>query len=147
MTLNARQEAFCEAYVRLRVGSQAAIAAGYSAKSARVLAATLLTQPNILARVKELADQRREQLEALVLAQAEKAIRTLESVMDGEEARGGIAKVNAATAILDRSGLKPIERLEHAGPNGAPIAVQSVFAVPLQAPDAETWALEQKPHE
>lgn len=110
--LTKRQEAFAQAYTRLRVGTTAAIEAGYSVKGASVQASQLLAIPKVLARVKELADQRREQLEALVLSHAEKAVNTLEAVMDSTDSRGGIAKVSAATAILDRSGLKPIERIE-----------------------------------
>ncbi|WP_297389786.1 terminase small subunit [Acidiferrobacter sp.] len=145
-SLNARQEAFCQAYVRLRVGSQAAIEAGYSVKGARQVASTLLTYANILARVQELADEQRQKIEALVMAQAEKAVDTLEAVMDGIKAgassKGGIAAVQAANSILDRSGLKPIEKLEHGGPNGGPIPVQNAFAVPLPASDADAWAKE-----
>lgn len=151
MPLNNRQEAFCEAYVRLRVGAKAAIEAGYSPKpnSARKIASELLTHPDILARVKEIDAERREQIEAAIRNQAARALKTLVDIMDGihsERApKGGMAAVQAANSILDRSGLKPIEKLEHAGPGGAPIPVQSVFAVPTPAPDADTWALEHAP--
>lgn len=110
--LTKRQEAFAQAYTRLRVGTTAAIEAGYSVKGASVQASQLLAIPKVLARVKELADQRREQLEALVLSHADKAIQTLDSVMAGTLKGGGMAAVMAANSVLDRSGLKPIERIE-----------------------------------
>lgn len=145
--LTKRQEAFAQAYVRIRVGSRAAIEAGYSERSAMQQGSTLLSYPKVLARVKELDTERKEQLEAAIRGQAAVAIKALVDIINGTRTKGAMAAVQAANSILDRSGLKPIERLEHGGPNGAAIAVQSVFAVPLQAPDAETWALEQKPHE
>lgn len=49
-----RQEAFCVHYVQQGVGSQAAIMAGYSEKTARQQASRLLTQDHIRARVQEL---------------------------------------------------------------------------------------------
>lgn len=50
--LNYKQELFCDLYIKLgcsQHGTEAAIKAGYSAKSATVIASELLTRPNIQA--------------------------------------------------------------------------------------------------
>lgn len=54
MKLTAQQEIFCQQYVKCLSGNDAAIAAGYSKRSARYKASKLLTLPHIMARVKEL---------------------------------------------------------------------------------------------
>ena len=51
---NKRHERFCQEYVVDYNGTQAAIRAGYSEKTAKSQASTLLTYPNLLARVREL---------------------------------------------------------------------------------------------
>lgn len=55
--LNPKQERFCQEYVIDYNGTQAVIRAGYSSKSsaARAQASTLLANPNIQARIKELS--------------------------------------------------------------------------------------------
>jgi phage terminase small subunit len=52
--LNDKQERFCREYVKDLNGTQAAIRAGYSTKTAREQASQLLTKLHIQARVKEL---------------------------------------------------------------------------------------------
>lgn len=54
---------FCKEYLIDLNGTQAAIRAGYSERTARVTASQLLAKPNISARVKELKDKRAEELE------------------------------------------------------------------------------------
>lgn len=49
-----KQEAFCQQYIVDYNGTQAAIRAGYSERTARSQAADLLAKPDILARVREL---------------------------------------------------------------------------------------------
>ena len=53
----AKQLSFCEEYIKDKNGTQAAIRAGYSKKTARTQASTLLTKPNIQAVVKHLFEQ------------------------------------------------------------------------------------------
>ncbi len=55
--LSPRREIFCTEYVNGATGTAAAIAAGYSPKSARVQASQLLAMPEINARVAELQKQ------------------------------------------------------------------------------------------
>lgn len=63
---NKRHERFCQEYVVDYNGTQAAIRAGYKEKSARSQASELLTNPNILSRVREL---QHEQVERLAVTQ------------------------------------------------------------------------------
>ena len=49
-----KQERFCQEYVRLNNGTQAAINAGYAKSGARTEASRMLAKPNIAARVAEL---------------------------------------------------------------------------------------------
>lgn len=61
-----RHERFCREYVIDYNGTKAAIRAGYKEKNARVQASALLTNPNILSRVREL---QQEQVERLAVTQ------------------------------------------------------------------------------
>ena len=62
MALNGRQTSFIEEYIRNgENGAQAAIRAGYSARSARVTARRLLTNANIIAVLAERRAEVREQ--------------------------------------------------------------------------------------
>lgn len=63
---NKRHERFCQEYVIDYNGTQAAIRAGYKEKNARSQASALLTNPNILTRVREL---QHEQVERLAVSQ------------------------------------------------------------------------------
>ena len=55
--LTARQETFCLKYIELNNGTQAALAAGYSKNSAKVIASENLTKPAIKARLAELREK------------------------------------------------------------------------------------------
>jgi phage terminase small subunit len=70
--LNARQQRFVEEYCAHFNGTRAAIAAGYSKRSAREIASENLTKPNIARAVKE-------RLDSLVMS-AEEATRRLEEM-------------------------------------------------------------------
>lgn len=59
---NDRQELFCQEYIIDYIGYKAAIRAGYAECSARSTASKLLTNPDILARVRELQKERMERL-------------------------------------------------------------------------------------
>ena len=59
---NPRHERFCREYIIDYIGTQAAIRAGYKSSNARDQASTLLTKPDILARVRELQQEQMERL-------------------------------------------------------------------------------------
>lgn len=63
MKLNARHELFCKEYLVDLNATQAAIRAGYSVRSARSQGHRLLTDDDILTRVKELKYKRAEELD------------------------------------------------------------------------------------
>jgi phage terminase small subunit len=73
---NKRYERFCQEYAVDYSGTQAAIRAGYKEKNARSQASTLLTIPNILARVREL---QHEQVERLAVTQDYVVLQLLET--------------------------------------------------------------------
>ncbi len=60
--LNNRHELFCREYTIDYIGTQAAIRAGYSMKTAHVQASDLLRNPKVLARIKELQKEQTERL-------------------------------------------------------------------------------------
>lgn len=63
--LNAKQERFCVEYIQDYNGTQAAVRAGYSEKSAHTQASRMLKNDEVLARVREL---QREQVERLAVS-------------------------------------------------------------------------------
>lgn len=58
--INDKHEVFCKEYLIDLNGCQAAIRAGYAPDSARITASKLLTDANILTRIKSLMDERSE---------------------------------------------------------------------------------------
>lgn len=73
---NKRHERFCQEYVVDYNGTQAAIRAGYKEKSARSQASELLTNPNILSRVRDL---QHKQVERLAVTQDYVVLQLLET--------------------------------------------------------------------
>lgn len=63
MALTPKQELFCQEYLVDLNATQAAIRAGYSAKSAKVIAAEILSKPEILLRIQDLQAKRLERVE------------------------------------------------------------------------------------
>jgi len=61
--LNAKQEMFCREYLIDLNATQAAIRAGYSERTAKSQGSRLLTNANVLARIKELKDKLADELE------------------------------------------------------------------------------------
>lgn len=118
------------AYAETGDATAAAVAAGYSARTAKQQAARLLTDADLLARARELrATKAKEQGDDFVRQQAklrfaaDGAIKALEEIAGGAAvdaegktnlkwSNGAQARVMAAVAILDRAGHKPVERVE-----------------------------------
>lgn len=101
-----QQQAFAEAYV-LGNGNatQAAIAAGYSAVSARQTASRLLHTPHVQDAI------RKAQAHALKGRLATKALGVLEKILDDEDAPAGV-RVDAAKTVLDRAGFAAARKPE-----------------------------------
>ena len=81
MALTQQQKNFCEEYLRTRNATKAAIFAGYSQKSARVLGSQLLTNINVSAYIK----CRLDEINAEQIASTDEVMRFFTSVMRGEE--------------------------------------------------------------
>lgn len=72
MALNDRQERFCREYMQDYNATQAAVRAGYSAKTAGSMGSENLKKPEILARVRELQEEKRKSLalsEAMIVTE------------------------------------------------------------------------------
>lgn len=125
-----KHELFVRAYSETGDATAAAIAAGYSPKTARQIGSELLTKPDLALRAREMRDTKVQEQAAQFERQqralrdeADNAIKTLAQVAqaaprddDGKADRahhsGAMARVQAAVAILDRAGHKPVERVE-----------------------------------
>lgn len=123
-----RAEAFVSAYARTGNATQAAIDAGYSAKSAMQQGSRLLRNAEIYAKATQaraefLAEQEdnKKRQRKMLEAQADDAILALGKVVRGEIPRGAVAIVSAATAILDRAGHKPVDesKIDHRSSDGS----------------------------
>lgn len=76
--LNAKQKAFCREYVKCYNGTQAAIAAGYSKKTAAVQASRLLRNPVVLDYIKEC----QKEIIKMACITEEKVLNSLAEVLD-----------------------------------------------------------------
>lgn len=94
--LTKRQRAFCDAYIETRNGQQSAITAGYSQKTARYIASTLLTNQSVARYI----DQR---LSKIDLAEREK-IRA--RIASGDEVNAFLSDVMKGN-VKDAFGLDP----------------------------------------
>lgn len=123
-----RADAFVAAYGRTGNATQAAIDAGYSAKTARQQGAALLSKLDkdgrcSQARAAFLAEQEdaKKRQRRMLVEGADDAIIALRAVVQGRVQKGAVAMVSAATAILDRAGHKPVDesKIAHTSPDGS----------------------------
>ena len=80
--INPQQELFCQEYIKDRNGTQAAIRAKYSAKSAKQQASELLTKLNIAGRVNQLIQ---EQFEGLKI-EAKTILKSIQRIAESDPA-------------------------------------------------------------
>src|SRR5689334_1563173 len=102
--LSPREQKFVEALSRGLGKRDAAIAAGYSAKSAHGIASQLLNRPRVLDAIRAAAEKR---INAGV-AIAAKVLLEL-----AEKAKSEDVRLRAAQALLDRGGMQLIRQSEH----------------------------------
>ena len=133
--LTERQKLFCLEYIKDFNGNRAAIAAGYSAKTARGQAYDLLTRPHIQAEVQRLSAKRAKKLEVsaewvlrkLVKnhSRASQAVEVLDKKgrPTGEFRYEG-AVVNKALELIGRHLGMFLDKTELTGKDGGPLAVQ-----------------------
>ena len=106
--MNEKQERFCAEYVVDHNGTQAAIRAGYSAKTAAPIASRLLRDVIIKQKIAEMA-QKVDTTDAI--ASAEEVLRYLTSTMRGEtfdqimrkDDEGNLARFNVVAKVSDRN--------------------------------------------
>lgn len=78
--LTAKQEAFCYYYIELNNATQAAIKAGYSARTATSITARLLGNAGIAAKIKQLKGEQQKES----IATAQEVMEYFTKVMNGE---------------------------------------------------------------
>ena len=116
-----RRQLFIAAYAATGNATSAAIAAGFGERNADVTGDRLLREPATGARAREARQQHVERTQdafsrqqAALRAAADDAIRVLVEIAACAPRVGALARVQAAVAILDRAGHKPVERIETA---------------------------------
>lgn len=87
MTLNARQRAFCVAYVKLRNGAAAAREAGYSERAAKEQAARLLTNAHVRDEIDRLGREWAKEQGIDYAWMLEKLTQVVEQALRGEPIR------------------------------------------------------------
>jgi phage terminase small subunit len=97
--LTKKQEAFCREYVVDFNGTQAAIRAGYSEKTATVSASENLRKPNVQNFIKELQSDRKERLEIT----ADELTEFFRMMKDDENQKGA-DRIKAAENLAKRFG-------------------------------------------
>ena len=88
MALTAKQKRFCDEYLIDLNATQAAIRAGYSKKTAGVIANENLNKPYI----KKYIDERMAEKEAMLIADQDEVLRYLTAVLRGESSASVLAR-------------------------------------------------------
>lgn len=104
--LTHKQRLFIDEYLQTKNATEAAKKAGYSEKTSGSLGHRLLHTPEIKKEIDKQLDEIHEAQRQRLILMSEQAIDALRDVM--KEGRG-LAKVNAANSVLDRSGHKPTD--------------------------------------
>lgn len=132
--LTPKQLQFCKEYLIDLNGTQAAMRAGYSARTSNEQASRLLANVNIQAKVQELMDKRSDKLEI----DAEYVLGTIKSTIErcsqAEQVKGPDGTVSGEYKFDSNAVLKGCELLgkhlklftdktEHTGKNGGPIQI------------------------
>lgn len=102
---------FCSYYVKTANGTQSAINAGYSEKTAQTAASNMLKKEKIQAQINNLRLEAEGSIRAYFLSEAVSALQTLKDLKDDPDAPA-MVRYNAAVQFLDRAGFKPPEKQE-----------------------------------
>ena len=112
-SLSPKHKAFCLEYIKDLNGTQAAIRAGYSKNCARGTASTLLTYPNIKAKISELMKDREKKTkitaQKVVQEIAKKGFLKKEDMKEGEGLEVLISFINSLKKETLKRDLKDIE--------------------------------------
>lgn len=97
--LKPKQQRFCDEYLVDLNATQAAIRAGYSAKTARVIGAENLTKPAI----KSYIEARMAEQEAALVADGKEVLKYLTSVLRGKSYSSVLARdINGADDVIEK---------------------------------------------
>ncbi len=97
--MTAKQQRFCDEYLIDLNATQAAIRAGYSEKTARVIAAENLSKPNI----QEYISDRMAEKEAALIASQDEVLKYFTSVMRGESRSSVLARtVEGSEEVIEK---------------------------------------------
>ena len=108
MTLNPRQEKFAQEYWATGHGTNSAIKAGYSKKTAYSQASQLLKNVEIQKKIKELEEESRALLQQQFSRDAIEARKIMFKLMENDDTPENV-RLSAAKDFLDRAGYKPTE--------------------------------------
>ena len=153
--LTAKQELFCKEYLVDLNATQAAIRAGYSAKTAQPISSELLSKPIISARIQGGMDKRAEKTEITAeevltsIHRIAKRCEQAEPVVDKEGMTTGEYKFEASAALkayelLGKHLVLFTDKQELTGRNGGAIEVRTMSDI-LNAISGKTTSLPPKP--
>ncbi|KAA3404611.1 terminase small subunit [Akkermansia muciniphila] len=113
MPLTDQRKLFVDEYIRghCKNATQAAIAAGYSKKTASSQASDLLKVPEVSKYLEEQKKKLESDLRQEFIFEASEAFKVMRAIMKNEDARDA-DKINVAKDFLDRAGFKPQEKVE-----------------------------------
>lgn len=110
VAMNARQKRFCDEYLIDCNATQAAIRAGYSKKTARVIATRLLADVAIKSQI----DKQLEQLHSKKVADAREVVEFLTAVMRGEHTEQTLKFVGDGIQTITRIDVGAKDRIKAA---------------------------------
>ena len=112
--LNERQRRFVDEYVLDGNAMQAAIRAGYSEAYAKSQSYKLLEHVGIMAEIDKAQAKRERQLRQRFAADAHIARKIMFQLMNDDDVPEQV-RLSAAKDFLDRSGYKPVDKVEQSG--------------------------------
>ena len=96
--LTAKQQRFCDEYLIDLNATQAAIRAGYSEKTARIIASENITKPNIKAYIQQRMDEKEKEL----IAGQDEVLKYLTAVMRGQS-RSSVVVVESTGDFMSQA--------------------------------------------
>jgi phage terminase small subunit len=123
--LTAKQKIFVLEYLKDLNGTQAAIRAGYSAKTANVISSEMLTKPYIKAAIEDGMTKRAQKLEI----SADYVLEGIKRVTGDAEERGKHSDALRGFELMGKHLKLFTDKQELTGANGAPLIPQPVYKV------------------
>ena len=112
--LNPKHEKFIQNILSGMTQAEAYIAAGYSPKTARQNGHRLITNEYVRGEIERRLDEVKQAAKVHLEQESLKAARTLTGLLDGGT-KEDFCRLYAAKDVLDRTGLKAEEKVQHTG--------------------------------